>query len=372
MKYKQWYIAAALALLVLAVVCLYQRQTTSTVRSGYTQAGVCDEWNELIAAKTNQKEISLSVDGKRLAKNDIQPYMADDRQLMIPVDTLRDVFLCNVGIYDHKTLKAYRNDRSIEAEENKEEIVINGEKEKITNALVFQGGSYYLSADVVAKGLDYEVEWDASANTIRFTDIRPEASKLPSAFDPRLYGLDAPVMNQGKLGTCWAFASVGALEAALLPEESWHFSVDHMSLNNGYTWGQDTGGEYTMAMAYLLSWKGPVREEDDPYGDGKTDTSLRAVKHVQEIQIIPSKDQSAIKRAVYLYGSVQTSIYCEVSGENSESLYYNNAQNAYCYIGTNKINHDTLIVGWDDGYAASNFRTQPEGNGAWLCMNRSS
>ena len=366
MKYKQWYIAAALALLVLAVVCLYQRQTTSTVRSGYMQAGVCDEWNELIAAKTNQKEISLSVDGKRL---DIQPYMADDRQLMIPVDTLRDVFLCNVGIYDHKTLKAYRNDRSIEAEENKEEIVINGEKEKITNALVFQGGSYYLSADVVAKGLDYEVEWDASANTIRFTDIRPEASKLPSAFDPRLYGLDAPVMNQGKLGTCWAFASVGALEAALLPEESWNFSVDHMSLNNGYTWGQDTGGEYTMAMAYLLSWKGPVREEDDPYGDGKTDTSLRAVKHVQEIQIIPSKDQSAIKRAVYLYGSVQTSIYCEVSGENSESSYYNNAQNAYCYIGTNKINHDTLIVGWDDGYAASNFRTQPEGNGAWLCMN---
>ena len=127
-KYKQWYIAAALALLLLAVVCLYQRQTTSTVRSGYTQAGVCDEWNELIAAKTNQKEISLSVDGKRLAKNDIQPYMADDRQLMIPVDTLRDVFLCNVGIYDHKTLKAYRNDRSIEAEENKEEIVINGEQ----------------------------------------------------------------------------------------------------------------------------------------------------------------------------------------------------------------------------------------------------
>lgn len=152
MKYKQWYIAAALALLLLAVVCLYQRQTTSTVRSGYTQAGVCDEWNELIAAKTNQKEISLSVDGKRLAKNDIQPYMADDRQLMIPVDTLRDVFLCNVGIYDHKTLKAYRNDRSIEAEENKEEIVINGEKEKITNALDFSGRILLFKCRCSSKG----------------------------------------------------------------------------------------------------------------------------------------------------------------------------------------------------------------------------
>ena len=63
MKYKQWYIAAALALLVLAVVCLYQRQTTSTVRSGYTQAGVCDEWNELIA-KGNQSERGWKALGK--------------------------------------------------------------------------------------------------------------------------------------------------------------------------------------------------------------------------------------------------------------------------------------------------------------------
>ena len=64
MKYKQWYIAAALALLVLAVVCLYQRQTTSTVRSGYTQAGVCDEWNELIAPKGNQSERGWKALGK--------------------------------------------------------------------------------------------------------------------------------------------------------------------------------------------------------------------------------------------------------------------------------------------------------------------
>ncbi len=125
-----------------------------------------------------------------LAKNDIQPYMADDRQLMIPVE-LRDVFLCNVGIYDHKTLKAYRNDRSIEAEENKEEIVINGEKEKITNALVFREDPTIKVLDVVAKGLDYESS--GCISPIQF-DLRisvQKPTKLPSAFDPRLYGLDA-------------------------------------------------------------------------------------------------------------------------------------------------------------------------------------
>lgn len=369
MKYKQWYIAGALFLLILAVICLYERPASGTVRNGYTQAGACKEWDKLIAQKTNQRQIGLSVDGKRMATGSVQPYMTDDRKLMVPVEALRDVFACNVGIYDHKTLKAYRNDRSIQAEENTDEILICDEKALFENALVYQGGAYYLRADAIAAGLDYELEWDSVQNTIRFTDSRPNASKLPAAFDPRLYGLDAPVMDQGKLGTCWAFASVGALESALLPEESIQFSVDHMSLNNGYTWGQDTGGEYTMAMAYLLSWKGPVPEKDDPYGDGKTDTSLQAVKHVQEIQIIPSKDQSVIKRAVYLYGSVQTSIYCEVSSQDMDSQYYNTDQNAYCYIGTNKINHDTLIVGWDDGFAASNFKTQPEGNGAWLCMN---
>lgn len=352
MKYKQYYIAAALALLILAVCCLYQRESAGTVRSGYTQAGISDQWDALIADRTNQKGIGLVVDGKRIGDSGVGTYMAEDRSVMLPAEALRSVFSCNVGIYDHKTLKAYRNDKTIQVE-----------------APDYHNGSYYVSAETIAEGLDYQLEWNWQTGDIRFTDNHPDASRVPSSFDPRAYGLAAPVMDQGKLGTCWAFASVGALEAALLPEESWRFSVDHMSLNSGYTWGQDTGGEYTMAMAYLLSWKGPVREEDDPYGDSLTDPTLEPVKHVQEIQILPAKDHAAIKRAVYLYGSVQTSIYCEVSSQESNSPYYNIDHNAYCYIGTNKINHDTLIVGWDDSYPAENFRTQPEGSGAWLCMN---
>ena len=41
-----------------------------------------------------------------------------------------------------------------------------------------------------------------------------------------------------------------------------------MSMHNNYTLGQDEGGEYTMSMAYLLGWQGPVWESEDPYGDG--------------------------------------------------------------------------------------------------------
>ena len=80
-----------------------------------------------------------------------------------------------------------------------------------------------------------------------------------------------------------------------------------MSMHNHFLLGQDEGGEYTMSMAYLLSWEGPVWESEDPYGDGFSPDGLKAREHVQEIQILPSKDYEAIKKAVYLEGGVQSS-----------------------------------------------------------------
>lgn len=67
--------------------------------------------------------------------------------------------------------------------------------------------------------------------------------------------------NQGSYGTCWSFAALGALESSLLPEESEQYSVDHMTLCNGFNMTQNDGGEYTMGMAYLAAWKGPVYEK---------------------------------------------------------------------------------------------------------------
>lgn len=80
----------------------------------------------------------------------------------------------------------------------------------------------------------------------------PEDTILPRSYDYREEGRAPQIGNQGSLGTCWAFASLTALESSLLPEKNESFSVDHMSMHNNYTLGQDEGGEYTMSMAYLL------------------------------------------------------------------------------------------------------------------------
>ena len=162
----------------------------------------------------------------------------------------------------------------------------------------------------------------------------PSNVDLPSSYDYREHERAPKIGNQGSLGTCWAFASLTALESTLLPKQKETFSVDHMSMHNHFLLGQDEGGEYTMSMAYLLSWEGPVWESEDPYGDGFSPDGLKAREHVQEIQILPSKDYEAIKKAVYLEGGVQSSLYTSMRDYESESVYYNRDTNSYCYIGT--------------------------------------
>lgn len=197
----------------------------------------------------------------------------------------------------------------------------------------------------------------------------PYKDELPVSYDGRKEGRAPAVKNQGTQGTCWAFASLQALEARLLPVEAAHFSEDHMSLNNGFCIPQEEGGEYTMSMAYLLSWKGPVLESDDPYGDGISPDGLKAVKHVQEIQIIPGRDYEKIKRAVLRYGGVQSSLYTSMTNEESRSQFYNEKACAYCYIGSELPNHDSVIIGWDDAYPKENFNADINGDGAFICMN---
>ena len=43
-----------------------------------------------------------------------------------------------------------------------------------------------------------------------------------------------------------------------------------------------------------------------------TDDSLKAVRHVQEMQVIDGKDYEGIKEAVFKYGGVESSLYSTI------------------------------------------------------------
>lgn len=327
------------------------------------------DWYEAIAASINDRSIRLVVDGKELICSGEPMYMTADMELMMPVSMVTKAFSCAVNYYDNSILVMEKGPIHVEVLLGESKMTVNGVVMGLSTAFIERYNSLYLPMEAVVKGLSYEMEWSIADNTVKLNSLNPDMPALPRLYDYRLAGRAPQVKNQGSLGTCWSFASLMALESSLMPEEPYDFSEDHMSLNNSFGLTQNDGGEYTMSMAYLTAWQGPVLEKDDPYGDGVSPEGLSAVKHVQEIQILPSKDYEKIKEAVYLYGGVQSSLYTSLKNYKSRSVYYNRDLYAYCYIGTEKPNHDAVIVGWDDNYPKENFNMDLEGDGAFICVN---
>lgn len=196
-----------------------------------------------------------------------------------------------------------------------------------------------------------------------------QSEELPRRFDLRENRVLNTVENQGTFGTCWAFASTAALETSQTNGEILDFSVDHMTMNSGFNIAPTEGGDYNMALAYLAAWKGPVLAADDPYGDGITDTSLGAVRHLQEARMIEEKDLNKIKSMIMRYGGVESSLYMSIQNAWDSSEDYEPMTASYYYAGNERPNHDIVIVGWDDDYSRENFNHMPENDGAFLCRN---
>lgn len=142
-----------------------------------------------------------------------------------------------------------------------------------------------------------------------------------------------------------------------------------MSRKNSFSMEQEEGGQYAMSMAYLLSWQGPVLEEEDPYGDGYSPDGLTPFKHVQEIRVLESKDYQRIKEVIYRTGGVQSSLFTRMTNYAYEDPYYNEETSAYYYSGEEEANHNVVIVGWDDHYPKENFHLGPKEDGAFICLN---
>lgn len=328
------------------------------------------EWNSIISNIFNNSEPSFEVDGKSIKLDSDELYMNNSLSMMINSDKIRHIFSCAVNVYNKENIIIEKSNIKLSLSVKRPGIVINGNYQDSGETVVVENDKIYVPLSIFGDYLSYDYKWDYKANKIQLSNLKPNEKVYPHAYDYRTDGRIVRVKDQKDLGTCWAFASLTALETSLMNKYTYDFSEDHMSCHNGYNLKQTEGGDYNMSMAYLSSWRGPVFEKEDPYGDGVSPDGLSSAVHVQEMQIIESKDLDGIKRAVFLYGGVQSSLYMSMSdsyGNDSEA--YNSKTSSYCYIGNEKANHDVVIVGWDDHYEASNFSTVPEGDGAFICVN---
>ena len=221
------------------------------------------------------------------------------------------------------------------------------------------------------KSLGYDLVI-GNGNYVQFVGDFSFNGVLPSKYDLRDYNQVTSVKNQKGSGNCWAFTSLAALESCILKASTQSFDLSEenmknvMALYSDYGWQLTTnkGGYDDMGVGYLVSWLGAIQEDLETFSDWSVlSPVLNSTIHVQNVVYLTRSDYTdndAIKEAIIKYGAVATGIY--YSGSYMKS-------NSYYYPGTNGPNHAITIVGWDDNYSKSNFKTSPPGDGAWICKN---
>ncbi len=185
---------------------------------------------------------------------------------------------------------------------------------------------------------------------------------LPSAFDWRDYGGVTSVKNQGSCGSCWAFGTVGPLEANIKIKDGIEEDLAEQYLLSCNTDGWDCGGGW-WAHDYH-EWKKPpseseagaVLEEDFEYvawdapcgGPYSHPYQIDSWTFVGSEYGVPSTE--AIKQAIYDHGPISAAV-CVNSAFQSYS------GDVFTGPTCTDINHAITLVGWDDN------------DGAWILKN---
>ena len=208
-------------------------------------------------------------------------------------------------------------------------------------------------------GLVEPPDWRKSA---RFVDITV-TKDLPASFDYRDQGLPV-VKNQAGCGSCWAFATVGALECNIMIQDGVEEDLSEQYLVSCNSSGWDCGGgwwahDYHQWHSDPCGDAGAVFESDFPYAAadlpcGCPYTNREYViddwAYVGSSGSIPP--ESYLKQAILDYGPVSVALYANAAMQSYGGGVFNG-----CSSGT--VNHGVVLVGWDDN----------DGPGVWIMRN---
>ncbi len=160
---------------------------------------------------------------------------------------------------------------------------------------------------------------------------------LPLIYDLRGSGFLTPVKSQSP-GGCWAYSTMGAVEARLLmlgyPE--YNLSDNNLKFCHKYIPSRNTNGNHWMSSAYFARCSGPYLESEDPYPGGTNNNDncpegFSALYYIHESRYPPPQDIEYIKQTVLDYGPVWSLLMWN-------EAHYNATDFTYYYTG-NSVNH---------------------------------
>lgn len=145
-----------------------------------------------------------------------------------------------------------------------------------------------------------------------------ESRTPPDSIDWRKKGAVTNVKNQGNCGSCWAFATTGAIEGHHFNKYGKLYNLSEQqlvdcSLDDGNN--ACNGGLMDFAFRYIQEAGGIETEDCYPYVSGRTGQEAKCslnrtcfVAHVTGYKDLPTADESVLKSAVGLQGPVAIAI----------------------------------------------------------------
>jgi len=209
-------------------------------------------------------------------------------------------------------------------------------------------------------GLVVPPDWQSGA---RFDPSIP-APGLPAAFNWCQDGSCPQVRNQGGCGSCWAFATVGALECAILLQDGVEVDLSEQWLVSCNSDGWGCGGgwwahKYHEYKSDPCGGSGAVLETQFPYQGAEPPCgcpyphacTIDGWAYVGSSGSVPKV--SSLKQALLDHGPLSVAVYV-----NSAFHAYTGGVFNDCQEGT--VNHGVVLVGWDDTQGS---------NGVWIIRN---
>ena len=198
---------------------------------------------------------------------------------------------------------------------------------------------------------------------------------LPASYNWCNLGGCTPVKNQGDCGSCWAFGTVGPLEAnikmwdAQTRDLAEQYLVSCASEYNGCNGGwfahdyhewKIPAGELAAGSVYEANFPYQAKDSSQGVGCNYTPSYTQPHPHHEKIATWAEVDPGAsipavsdIKQAIYEHGPVGAAICVSSAFGGYITGTFQTDESAACDGG---VNHAIVLVGWDDGRQAWRLR----------------
>ncbi len=191
-----------------------------------------------------------------------------------------------------------------------------------------------------------------------------KAVPTPSSWDSRKLGIVGPIKDQKACGSCWDFSGTGIIEVAFnkagIGGGAKEFVLSEEYSLSCYRNGQCNGDDNTTVLDWAKAHGLPLTAQYGPYKAAPGHCLYKPSMKLYRPDDWGFADSSGgsgvtptpdIKAAIMHYGAVGCAIAADDAFENHP------AGSVFTGSGSKKIDHDVILVGWDDS------------TGSWILRN---